>query len=59
VYWTWLPDNVTVRGDSVTLLREADVAPEVRRFGMVLAKKNDEYVEYVVVNEFWERESFQ
>lgn len=42
--------------DSVTLIRDADVAPEVRRFGLVLVKKADGYE---VVSEFWERESFR
>jgi hypothetical protein len=46
---------VTVEPDSVTLVRDADVAPEVRRFGMVFVKKNGDYV---VTRDFWERESF-
>ena len=47
---------VTTEGDSVTLVRDADVAPEVRRFGLVFVKRDGEYE---VTSEFWERESFQ
>lgn len=47
---------VTTERDSVTLIRDADVAPEVRRYGMVFAKRDGEYV---VTSDFWERESFE
>lgn len=42
--------------DSVTLIRDADIAPNVRRFGMILSKK---YGKYQVFSEFWEQESFR
>ena len=47
---------VTSERESVTLIRDADIAPEVRRFGMVFARKDGEYV---VTSDFWERESFE
>ena len=47
---------VTTEVDSVTLVRDADIAPEVRRFGMVFVKRDGTYT---VASEFWERESFQ
>lgn len=42
--------------DSVTLIRDADIAPNVRRFGMILSNK---YGKYQVISEFWEQESFR
>lgn len=41
--------------DSVTLIREADIAPEVRRFGLTLSNTSGRYQ---VTADFWERESF-
>lgn len=46
---------VTTKDDSVLLVRDADITQEVRRFGLVFTKTGNEYV---VTNEFWERESF-
>ena len=46
---------VTTEDNSVTLVRDADIAPEVRRFGLVFVKRDGEYT---VTSEFWERESF-
>ncbi len=47
---------ITAQDNTVQMVRDADVAPEVRRFGMVFANKDGEYV---VTSDFWERESFK
>ncbi len=46
--------KIEQENDSVILIRDADIAPDVRRFGMVLSNK---YGKYQVISEFWERES--
>lgn len=47
----WIYDRATM-----TLIRDAEMADEVRRYGMIF-KRDDEHG-FVVVKDFWESESF-
>ncbi len=42
--------------ESLILLRDADIASEVRRYGLVFEKKGDS--KFRIIRDLWERESY-